>query len=390
MASPETVVVNSQDLPSQALPVPFAPPEGETVPAYSQDPAVGGDALEVPQASQAMPPRSGENAQAVSESNQEAGKEVMEPVTESNQEGSACLPGNPEHNGGASGRELEQTLASPLVATEAAATLDCADMQDLQTIAAEASSEDPQQVVPHENPWDTESDEAMVNCKQCGQSVALAQCIMKNSNEYWCKLCNAVTTLLRRHMSWPPMKFSIMTEKDQQTFFQQCHLEKGNDPCFKYSRVRDSLVRSLVRKQMNESRKSVGGTFLPKSVYRKRGYDLPDDFEQNAPREWSATLKEYTYLLPEISVSETEVTVTIEQTVVEAERGIKKRKQKEIAQEASASSAPKATGQALSIVMDLCSDDSDQEVPPGVVWFCSLILIWGFIMTSEHVKKCFH
>lgn len=377
MASPETLVVDSQDLPSQALPVPFAPPEGATFPADSPDPAVWGDTLEVPEASQAMPPRSDENAQAVRESNGEAGKEVMEPVTESNKEGSALLPGNPEHNGGASGHELEQALASPPVAMETAATLDCSEMKDVE---AEAASADPQQVVPHDNPWETESDEAMVMCKKCGQSVWIAHCIMKNSNEYWCKLCNALTTLLRRHMSWPPMKFSMMTEKDQQSFFQQCALEKGNDPCFKYSRVRDSLVRSLVRKQMNESRKSVGGTFLPKSVYLKRGYELPDDFEENAPREWSATLKEYTYLLPEISVSETEVTVTIEQTVVEAERGIKKRKQKEIAQGANAASTDKAAAQALPIVMDLCSDDSDEEVPTGVLGFCPLILIWGFII----------
>ena len=156
-----------------------------------------------------------------------------------------------------------------------------------------------------------ELEEAVVTCRKCGVCHNIATSVMRTDSEWWCKACNAVTTLLRRHMAWPPQAFSSMPLEQQQEFFQQVVQSKEGDS-FKYSRVRDILVKNMVRRRITEFQKNVGGTYLPISVYEKKGYIIPPNFKETAPREWSDSLQCDTYLLTEISINEREITQDVE------------------------------------------------------------------------------
>ena len=52
-----------------------------------------------------------------------------------------------------------------------------------------------------------------------------------------------------------------------------------------------------------------------------------DKIKANAPKEWSDTLEEWTYLVPMVTVNEREVHRMCEQELAEAEMEIKKKKQ---------------------------------------------------------------
>lgn len=80
----------------------------------------------------------------------------------------------------------------------------------------------------------------------------------------------------------------------------------------------------------------VGGTYLPLSVYRARGYEIDAGFEERNPRQWSDGLGQYTYLLAEVNIFEKEIHATVEREVAEAERAVKKRKTKKEPAEAPA------------------------------------------------------
>ena len=170
-----------------------------------------------------------------------------------------------------------------------------------------------------------ESEDMEVTCKKCGRSVSILQTLARSDTSRWCLSCNALQTLLRRHMSWPPEQFSKMSEDDQKNFFLMANMQKDSEQ-FKYTRVRDLLTKSMVKSKISETAMSVGGTYKPLSVLIKKGYLLPDDFEQTSPRLWSEALKCYTYLLPELSIHNTEISRSVEEQILKAERAIKKRK----------------------------------------------------------------
>ena len=117
---------------------------------------------------------------------------------------------------------------------------------------------------------------------------------------------------------------------------------------FKYTRVRDLLTKK------------------PLSVLIKKGYLLPDDFEQTSPRLWSEPLKCYTYLLPELSIHNKEISRSVEEQILKAERAIKKRK----LDDSKKDDKNKEDGD---FVVDLLSDDEDQddaksEGQMGIMW----------------------
>lgn len=194
-------------------------------------------------------------------------------------------------------------------------------------------------------------DEMEVICKKCGRSVNILQTLARSDTSRWCLSCNALQTLLRRHMSWPPEQFSKMSDDDQKNFFLMANMQKDTEQ-FKYNRVRDLLVKSMVKSKISETAMSVGGTYKPLSVLIKKGYLLPDDFEQTSPRLWSDALKCYTYLLPELSIHSTEISRTVEEQILKAERAIRKRKLDD-------SKKDEKNNEDEDFVVDLLSDNED-------------------------------
>lgn len=162
-------------------------------------------------------------------------------------------------------------------------------------------------------------------CKKCGVTTKLEHCVARGPKEVWCKECNALYTMLRRHQQWPPAGFVSLPTGAQQAFFKRCKDEKA-EACaqgFSYKTVRNSLI-AVMAEEVTRSRKvAVGGTYLPLSVLAKQGYEIDDDFTQRNPSLWSKSLNCWTYLVSEVSVNHEEIHASVEKEVLEAERLIK-------------------------------------------------------------------
>ena len=224
-----------------------------------------------------------------------------------------------------------------------------------------------------------ENDDMEVICKKCGRSVSILQTMARSDTSRWCLSCNALQTLLRRHMSWPPEQFSKMSDDDQKKFFLMANMQKDTDQ-FKYSRVRDLLTKSMVKSKISETAMSVGGTYKPLSVLIKKGYLLPDDFEQTSPRLGSEALKCYTYLLPELSIQNTEISRSVEEQILKAERAIKKRKLDD-------SKKDDKNQEDGDFVVDLLSDDEDKDYAQSEG---QMGIMWVDAATAPRAEKAVH
>ena len=215
---------------------------------------------------------------------------------------------------------------------------------------------------------------SMIKCRKCGVDTELCTAIVRGPREMWCRSCNSIYTMLQRNMQWPPKDFEQLDPDRQQGFFQKCAEDKeaSKSTCFSYKRVRDVLIKSLVEEEIRQRKVQVGGTYKPKSVYIKKGYILDEDFENRNPRLWSDGLQQWTYLLVEVSIHESEIKQTVERSVVECEKAIKKRKHPNVTAQEMEAVENKSQKTDMVPVMDLISDDEDEE---GQVHLCSLSCI---------------
>lgn len=202
-------------------------------------------------------------------------------------------------------------------------------------------------------------------CKKCLQPVAPSEAVVKAPKVLWCRECNSIYSMLRRHQQWPPACFNGLSAENQAEFWSRCKKEKENGSSFNYKRVRDVLVRTTTESKCKEKRLDVGGTYLPLSVYQQRGYKIDDGFCSRNAKQWSDGLQEWTYLLCETSVNDAEITKSIESEVAEAERQVKKRKMKdEDKDKKKENEGGNASGSATastSMVLDLVTDSEGRK-----------------------------
>jgi len=248
-----------------------------------------------------------------------------------------------------SGRGDEKTMEAEVNASEPQSAPAPADLQ-VALVEPKAPSD-----------IDSEIEETTRLCKQCGVAHPVLDMVERNPEQFICKGCHCITTTLRRHLAWPPREFQSLSLEEQQNFWLEAARTKAaGDSTFKYERIRDVLRQRLVTRKINASKREVGGTYKPLSVLRKKGYILPEGFEATAPREWSEGLNDYTYLLPEITVNEGEVKESIEETLLECERQVKKRK---VQPQAAAQPAAGSANAPQPICYDLVSEDEDEVKP---------------------------
>ena len=196
----------------------------------------------------------------------------------------------------------------------------------------------------------------MMKCKKCGLEVELTDSVIRGPTELWCKECNSLYTMLRRHQAWPPSCFSSLSDEAQQSFFARCKQEKeeAKKTMFSYKTVRDTLVTNICEATKKVKSVGVGGTYLPLSVYRQRGYEIDQGFTQRNPSQWSPGLNAYTYLLVESSISEKEIRESTEMQVLQAERSVRKRKAADMVRDEE--DDKKSTCTAGTVVLDLVTE----------------------------------
>ena len=207
--------------------------------------------------------------------------------------------------------------------------------------------------------------EQAIVCKKCGMPLDLEESVVRGPRELWCKECNAIYTMLRRHQKWPPASFSALSEQQQQQFFVTCRKQKEDSKktMFNYKSIRDTLIMSLSEEKINQKKVETGGTYLPISVYKKKGYICDEGFEARNPRMWSDGLNDWTYLLAETSINEAEIKNTIEKQIVEAERQIRKRKASEVAPQEIENEEQRSIVTQKTKVCDLISESDDEGHP---------------------------
>ena len=213
-------------------------------------------------------------------------------------------------------------------------------------------------------------------CKKCWQPIMPQEAVVKAAKVLWCKECNTLYSMVKRHQAWPPPCFQGLSSEQQAAFWTKCKEDKG-EKGFSYSRVRDLLVRTTTESKMQERRLDVGGTYLPLSVYRKRGYEISEGFEERNPRMWSDGLQDWVYMLAETSLHESEVKQSVEAEIASAERLVKKRKavddgksekESEKVEDASASTSKP-------MVLDLLTDSEGGELVGGECIYIDEVLI---------------
>lgn len=214
-------------------------------------------------------------------------------------------------------------------------------------------------------------EDCFVPCPKCGRHVNITDTIVRSQTERWCKSCNSLITLLRRNLAWPPVEFTALTAEEQLEFFKEAALSKSQHQQFKYGRIRDLLVTCLVKRSISQKVHEVGGTYLPLSVYEKRGYVLPTDFAETAPKQWSEPLRDWTFLLPELHIRHKEIQETVNEKILQCERSIRKRRAVEPADNGSDKAAKvgdASSAQEDTMVLDLCTESEEEDgnvVPSG-------------------------
>ena len=124
----------------------------------------------------------------------------------------------------------------------------------------------------------------------------------------------------------------------------------------------------LVKRSTSQKIHEVGGTYLPISVYKKRGYNLPTDFAETAPKQWSEPLRDWTYLLPELHIRHKEIQETVNEKILQCERSIRKRRAVEPADNGSDKAAKvgdASSAQEDTMVLDLCTESEEEDGTVG-------------------------
>ena len=218
----------------------------------------------------------------------------------------------------------------------------------------------------------------MMKCKKCGLEVELTQAIIRGPTELWCKACNSLYTMLRRNLSWPPECFHSLSDDAQQSFWARCRREKeeSKKTMFSYKSVRDTLITQVCEETKKVKTVGAGGTYLPLSVYRQRGYEIDAGFCERNPCQWSPGLQQNTYLLVECSVNEQEIRMNTEKQILEAERAVKKRKAADMVED---EEEKKSVATAATQVMDLVTESEDEG------HYDSVMAYKGFKFGSQNV-----
>lgn len=228
-------------------------------------------------------------------------------------------------------------------------------------------------------PWDEQDLQWDAKCKKCQQPILPQEAVVKAAKVLWCKECNTLYSMVKRHQAWPPPCFQGLTTDQQAAFWAKCKEEKGENG-FSYQKIRDLLIRTTTESKMVQRRLDVGGTYYPLSVYKQRGYDIKPGFEERNPRLWSDGLQEWVYMLAETSVHESEVRQTVEAEVACAERMVKKRKKavEDTKGEKEGEKNEKAASSSSNpVVLDLLTDSEGGQLGGGECIYKDIAAPWA-------------
>ena len=118
-------------------------------------------------------------------------------------------------------------------------------------------------------------------CTKCGYPTEVLNAVMKTKAsaeqhaKYVCRPCNAVTTMVFRHLRQEgPLRLASWDDAQVQEFYRRAHEGLGNDGRMKWTMVRDCIKKSMVKRVTVATEKKMNAEFKPLGVWEKLGYDV--------------------------------------------------------------------------------------------------------------------
>ena len=220
---------------------------------------------------------------------------------------------------------------------------------------AEVAPTIPSSLVPAEAP----SEDSAV-CQKCKQEITDLEQVaavkhVSQSKKVLCKSCHNVQCMLFKHGVGQEM-FEGMSSAEQTSFFQRCLKSRNENGVLKYKLVRSELKDSMVKRSVETFSQGTLGKFQPIGYYEKKGYDT-DRIKRLAPSVEHPVLGT-TYRVDIAQISWSQAEEQAEQTLVEAERKVVR---KRTAQEELAAAAPKR-GKGKKAADDKAQDQQPKEL----------------------------
>eukprot|EP00435_Cladocopium_sp_Y103_P058072 s891_g20.t1 len=206
---------------------------------------------------------------------------------------------------------------------------------------------------------DPADDDQTALCCRCGHPLTMDNLAMPKSarsQQGVCKACVAVTKMLQRNLGEIP---EMLDATEQQNFFRRCLELRGSDGNpLRYKQVRTELKQCMVLRTTHTRIENSGGTYQPLSWYEKQGYNT-EDVESKADCRENPVLGPC-YLVPLLSINESKAREQVEETLVQMERQVKRRRIEKVPT-ASAEAAPSNSGGTM--VPDAAAPTSASGVP---------------------------
>ena len=165
----------------------------------------------------------------------------------------------------------------------------------------------------------------LVRCRRCEMvKKADSKGVWKSKKAWWCSDCNATTSKLARAYDGLPETWASTSEAAKVEFFKRC---KAKGQHLAFDRVRSLLVDALTSTVTEAEKTSVAGGYQPLSWWAQQGYDV-EAVEKQGDRK-DHDVFGAAYYVPIEYKSKDKVKETIHQQLLQLERQVKKRSQKQ-------------------------------------------------------------
>eukprot|EP00435_Cladocopium_sp_Y103_P042177 s2495_g11.t1 len=174
----------------------------------------------------------------------------------------------------------------------------------------------------------SEGDEMLPLCDKCKTPMEIADMAAKktqHAKQTFCKSCHSLTNMLQKHVDTKEL-FANMTASETTEFYQKALQERkaASNGVLNYQVVRSTLLRQMTKRVIETSKREAGGTFQPLSWWGAQGYNT-EQVESRGIKE-DHPVFDKVYRVDLVTVTEAHATETAEQTLVELEAKVRRKR----------------------------------------------------------------
>ena len=170
---------------------------------------------------------------------------------------------------------------------------------------------------------------AQSECRYCGLLYSKEEGRV-HGKFFECTSCATLEKQMRRNLGARPEGMKHWTAEETAGFFRQCMEKKkadGDQSRMQWKTVRAALITVLTTRYVQKWSTEIKGRFLPLSVYTTQGWDK--ETVERCSKEWSDELACWTYKVPVKSLSFEETQMRVEESILQQEKEVLKKKGKD-------------------------------------------------------------